>query len=260
MRPSHRSGEIARNDESGPVVRQATMTRHVAATFTGTLRWKVVQVTPVMCQSTMMVTRPTAPVSCASGRNQRRTSTLWKVSVVTRNARTTPARISQTRVGRAEVDAVPVAAAAHEVGAGVGRHAEGDEHEHGLLAPQPLDRGQEDHGRHQVELLLDRQRPVLEHDRSVDAVEGQVVPVADVEERGDELHRQVRVGRREVEQRDDHQEEQRGVERGQQALGAPHPEARQAGVPGVVALVQQATGDEEARQHEEGRDAQPVAA
>ena len=112
---------------------------------------------------------------------------------------------------------------------------------------------------HQVELLLDRERPeVAERRRAREEVEVRLArrdepPVRDVEEAGDAVAAEPSelVGRDldpgEDRHRDDHEQQGR-----QQPAGAPAPERQQPDALVAAPFEHQQGGDEEAAQHEEG--------
>ena len=122
--------------------------------------------------------------------------------------------------------------------------------------------GDHDHDReHQVELLLDRERPEVQHRRrgaeelGVGLARGDEAPVGHVEQRGQHVAPQggelARGGHEVAEGDDAEQAQQRG--RHQPAVATP-PEVPEADGPGTRVLPDEQQGDQEAREREEGRD------
>ena len=129
-------------------------------------------------------------------------------------------------------------------------------------APQ---RQQRDQREHQVELLLDGQRPqVLEQRRPADELEvrpvgGDLPPVRHVARGGEDVAAQLArlAGQHEPDAGHRHQQE---PERGQQPPGAPGVEVPEREPPGPLDLVEDQRRDEEAGQDEEDVDAEEPAA
>ena len=146
--------------------------------------------------------------------------------------------------------------------------------EHDQLATQDparavreLERDRHDHREHQVELLLDRDRPaVLQRRRRAEQVgvrvpREQEPPVGDVGERALDVagERGPLAGIPHEQSEDDHQTEHH-EQRGREAAEPPTPELHEVDPSGVGVAVEQEPGDEEARQREEQRDAEVSAA
>ena len=117
----------------------------------------------------------------------------------------------------------------------------------------------------QVELLLDRERPqVLQQRRALERLEvgllrEDLVPVVDVEERGDRVAARphgVRGQEDRRHERGDGDDQERGR---QQAARAPEPELEQVDAAGGRALGDQQRRDQEAAEHEEHVDAEEPA-
>ncbi len=148
-------------------------------------------------------------------------------------------------------------------GRGQEGHRDGDAH----TVPLPHEHEHQQEQRpHDVELLLDRQRPEVPEGRGaarhleVALLGQQLVPVGDVERSG----RSVSPGPgHQVSPADDqggHDDQQQQVQGGEEAAGPADPEAPEAGAPGGAPLGPQERGDEVARDHEEGLDAEEAAA
>ena len=125
--------------------------------------------------------------------------------------------------------------------------------------------GREQHQKrpHHIELLFERQRPVVLHSGRVAAVVQVVggvereVPVLDVEGRREDLADLVRQGRRRREvgrHRDERAEQEHQQRCRQQASGSPRPELPQPHGSRRGQLAHQVRGDQESRDHEEDVD------
>ena len=132
-------------------------------------------------------------------------------------------------------------------------------------APEPGD-GEQQGRPDQVELLLDRQRPEVEHRARFDVL-GEVVdrllgevPVGRVEGGADDVAGDFdRAHGREQQQREDADRGEQDRRERQQPPGAAGVEAAQGDAPGAVDLVEQKAGDEEAGDDEEDVDADVAA-
>ena len=162
--------------------------------------------------------------------------------------------VGGARIGRGEGEAVG------EGGQGQ-RHDE--ERDRGAQAhPQPprAERGEAEQQRPgEVELLLDRERPVVLHRAGQRLFEGEVVdrlgdevPVDEVERRGEHVGGHLlALGRREQRPRRDHGEGQHDHRQGQQALGPAGVEAADRERAAALDLGQDQAGDQKAGEHVE---------
>ena len=131
-------------------------------------------------------------------------------------------------------------------------------HEQDAQRPRELHDAEEDQRPDQVELLLHRQRPGVDQRRGkaghVEVVRARndEVPVGEVEERGERVAAQRRIGAgRDEDAVDDGDADEHDEERRQQAPGAAGPEGPQPDGAPLAPLHDQERGDEEARQGEE---------
>ena len=118
---------------------------------------------------------------------------------------------------------------------------------------------------HEVELLLDRQRPVVLHrrrcteQRAVRLTREVEAPVRHVDQCAEQVDASCGAVRDEPAPVDDRHGGEAEECRRQQAPGAPRPEPAEGDRAGAVAFAQQQRGDQEARQREEHRHAEKAA-
>ena len=160
--------------------------------------------------------------------------------------------------------AVGVVHQPHQRGAGDRPEHQRTEQPAGLAADL-LDGEAEDDRPHDVELLLDRERPeVLERRRPAEGVEVRLLgedqePVGRVGERCDDVAAEAGQLVRDDHRGVDRHRGQHREQRGQEAAGPPHPEVRPVDGFGALPLLDEQGRDEEAADDEEDLDAQEAA-